>query len=286
MMIDLHAHTNISDGTDTPTQLMERAHAAGLDVVALTDHDTTRGWDEAAKQVQTSGVTLVRGMEISCSFPVPQLRRPISVHLLSYLHDPTDEALANTCEHTITSRQTRTQTMVRRLEKDFPITYADVLAHAPKDGPIGRPHIADALVAAGCFKNRSEAFTAALHPSGKYYEPMRTPTATEAIKLVLNAGGVPVIAHPCARLRQKTLPTWALDKLVVAGLKGIECYHRDHTPQDAQQLAAYASSHDLLITGSSDYHGKGKPNRLGEYQTSETVLNKIVKLGHLGLIEA
>lgn len=146
--IDLHTHSAYSDGTDTPAELMEKARQAHLDVVGLTDHDTYAGWDEAAACVERTGVSLVRGVELSCA------REGITVHLLGYLPDPTNEALLAVQRRATESRLTRAQKIVERLAEDYPITWEQVRALAPEDGPVGRPHIADALVEIGAFPDR------------------------------------------------------------------------------------------------------------------------------------
>lgn len=278
--IDPHTHSNVSDGTDTPTELMEAAARAGLTVVGLTDHDTTRGWEEAGAQVERTGVSLLRGMEVSCQ------GEGITVHLLSYLHDPTDPDLLAACAATLASRRTRAQRMVENLSGDYPITFEDVLRHAPATGPVGRPHIADALVEAGCFPDRNACFEWALHPRGPYYARHVTPSAVEAVQLVRAAGGVPIIAHPRARTRQRLLPVEILEQMVQAGLAGMECYHRDHSGEDVEIALRQAKEFGLLVTGSSDYHGHAKLNRLGENTTDVQTLACIREQGKLEVIEA
>lgn len=278
MKIDPHTHTNHSDGTDSPAELMRNARSAGLDIIGLTDHDGTSGWDEAAAEVPECGVGLLRGMEMSC------VREGITVHLLSYLHDPDDADLIEACRKTIDSRENRAQAMVTRLSKDFPITWENVLRFAPDEGPIGRPHIADALVASGAFENRGACFEYVLHPSSKYYVRHWSPDPVEATEMIRAAGGVPVIAHPRARKRQKLLPLEVIEEMIEAGLAGVEVFHRDHSPEDRDFMLKWAKDRDMLITGSSDYHGDGKPNRLGENTTPFEVIQEIEAQGKLDLI--
>ena len=183
--IDPHTHSAYSDGTDTPAQLLAIAAQAGLDAIALTDHDTTTGWDEAAAAVTHTGVSLIRGAEMSCS------SSGITVHLLAYLFDPASPGLVDNFRRTREDRETRAVRMVENLSADYPITWEDVLAFAPEGGPVGRPHIADALVAAGAFPDRSAAFVQALHPSGPYYVHHWAPDPVEAVRCVRQAGGGP-----------------------------------------------------------------------------------------------
>lgn len=277
--IDPHTHSAYSDGTDTPAQLLAFAARAGLDAIALTDHDTTAGWDQAASAVPGVGVSLIRGAEISCS------TSGISVHLLGYLFDPEAPGLVDVFRRTREDRETRAQRMVGRLEADYPISWEDVRAFAPDGGPVGRPHIADALVAAGCFPDRSAAFIQALHPSGPYYVHHWAPDPVDAVRLVLEAGGVPVLAHPRARARSRLLPETVIGDMADAGLFGIERDHRDHEAKDRADVDRIAGELGLAIFGSSDYHGTGKPNRIGENMTDPRTIAEVIERGRIGVVE-
>lgn len=276
--IDLHTHSSVSDGTDSPTALLAAARDAGLDVVGLTDHDTTAGWPEAAAAAGPMGIALVRGTEISCKAD------GISVHLLSYLHDPEDPELAAVLAQSRNSRHERAREMVRRLSADTGLTWQDVAAHAHEGATIGRPHIADALVTRGVAADRSEAFETLLAPSGPYYVRYRAPEATAAVELVRKAGGVPVFAHPRAAARGRVVGDDVIREMAAAGLAGLEVAHRDHTKQDRRHLHHLADELDLLSTGSSDYHGRGKPNQLGEHTTHDEVLALIEAQGYLKVL--
>lgn len=271
--IDLHTHSHVSDGTDAPAVLVADAARAGLDVVALTDHDTTAGWAEAAAAAREHGVALVPGMELSCR------AGGTSVHLLSYLHDPDDAALLAEAEATRTSRLHRAHRMVALLAEDVDITWADVEAQTEPGTTVGRPHVADALVALGHASDRSAAFETLLSTSSPYYVPHHAPDAVLAVELVRAAGGVPVLAHPRASQRGAVVPEAAIRRMVDAGLAGLEVDHRDHDRSQREHLRALAQSLGLLVTGSSDYHGAGKPNLLGENLTSPDVLQAIEDQG-------
>ncbi|WP_089771521.1 PHP domain-containing protein [Ruania alba] len=273
MRIDLHTHSRVSDGTSTPTELVHEAAAAGVDVLALTDHDSTAGWAEAAAAVPDAGVGLVRGTEISCT------AGGISVHLLSFLHDPDDAALNAVLEASRTSRDGRAQAMVARLAEDVDLTWADVQAQASDGATIGRPHLADALVAKGYVADRAEAFASWLSPAGPYYVRYQAPDAVDAVQLVRAAGGVPVFAHPRASARGRVVDESMIREMAGAGLAALEVHHRDHTAADREYLTALAAELGLLVTGSSDYHGTGKLNRLGEHTTSEAVFEVIAAQG-------
>jgi predicted metal-dependent phosphoesterase TrpH len=282
-VIDLHTHSSASDGTDEPRQVLEAAAAAGLTVVALTDHDTTAGWDEAVGAVERHGVALVRGAEVSTRVPTPDGSQ-ISVHLLSYLHDPTNPALADELERTRTSRRTRALAMTDLLARDFPITWEAVVAHTGDGATVGRPHLADTLVALGVVATRDEAFATMLHANAPYYVPHYAPDAEVATRAVRAAGGVPVMAHPGAGARGRVVTDETIAELADAGLAGLEVDHRDHDADTRAHLRDLAAALGLFVTGSSDYHGAGKFNRLGENTTSPQVLETIEAEGALPVV--
>ena len=272
MRIDLHTHSNASDGTQSPADVVASAAQAGLDVVALTDHDTSDGWVAAVTAGERLGVRVVPGVEISC------LRRGVSVHLLSYRHDPTDEPLVRMLTESRTSRASRARQMVERLGPDTGLRWEDVLEHVHGDATIGRPHIADALVGLGVVEDRDEAFATLLSGRSRYFVPQTAPDPVEAVRRVRAAGGVPVIAHPAASKRGSCIGDTDIEAMVEAGLAGLEVDHRDHSDAERSHLRDLASSLDLLVTGSSDYHGTGKRNLLGENTTDPEVLVRIDEL--------
>lgn len=271
---DLHTHSAVSDGTDAPAGLIRAAAAAGLDTVALTDHDTTAGWAEAAAAAPEAGVRLVPGLELSTR------SGGRSIHMLGYLVDPGDSALSAEMERIRLARRTRAESIVARLAADYEIGWQDVLAQAREESTIGRPHIADALVARGIVPDRSAAFSTLLHPAAGYYEPLYAPTPLDGVRLIRGAGGVPVMAHPATWGRTGSLSFEEIEHLVDAGLAGLELHHRENTAEGREVLGALARARDLIVTGSSDYHGSGKPNRLGENTTDERMLERIVEQAH------
>lgn len=271
MPIDLHTHSIRSDGTQPPAAVMASARTAGLDVVALTDHDTTAGWAEAAEAADEVGIALVRGIEISCQ------HEGISIHLLGYLHDPSDPALLAEMQRARDSRRTRARRIVEALSQDLPITFDDVLAAAAPEASIGRPHIADALVTKGLVVSRDEAFATVLHPRGLYYASHYAPPPILALRLLTAAGGIGVMAHPFAHRRGRVVEDWVIEGMAEAGLAGLEVRHRDHDAAAVSHGMALAARLGLLVTGSSDYHGAGKLNRLGENTTAPAVLDQIVQ---------
>jgi len=271
--IDLHTHSTASDGTEAPSVVVERAVEAGLTTVALTDHDTTLGWAQASDAARAHGIRLVPGIEVSCS------RWGKSIHLLAYLPDPDDADLVADLARARVSRDTRLDRMVALMAADgIPVTLESVRAEVEDGATAGRPHIADALVTAGVVDHRDEAFAQWLGNDSPYYVSHYAPDPVRAIGLVRAAGGVPVIAHPWSCTRGRVVGDALVEELAGAGLAGLEVHHRDHTPQDVRHLTALARSLDLLVTGSSDYHGEGKLNRLGENTTAPEVLEAIVGL--------
>lgn len=274
MSFDLHTHSTVSDGTEPPAHVVAEAARAGLEGLALTDHDTTAGWDAARAAAQEYGVVFIPGMEITSR------SGSTSVHMLSYLHDPQHVEMVRLNAATRGARVERAKRICERLAEDFPITWDDVLAHVGEDATIGRPHLADALVSAGVVADRSQAFHKYLHKGTKYYVSQDSPHPTEVVATINDAGGVPVIAHAMAAVRGGTLSLAELEELVDAGLRGVEVWHRDNPPQGRQRLLDLARRHDLIVTGSSDYHGTlGKPNRLGENITDPEQVSRIMSLG-------
>ena len=262
MVIDLHTHTSYSDGTDTPAQLINKALAAGISIIGLTDHDSISGWQEATDALRT-GISLVPGAEISCQTP-----DGISVHILGLLFDSNNSELMNTLEKTRENRHGRMEKIIARInEAGIDITMDDVLEQLSDGATLGRPHLADALVKKGIVASRDEAFTQMLHNNSKYYVSHYSPTPEAAIKLIKAAGGVSVIAHPMASHRGRTISLDTFGSIIQAGLDGIEVDHRDHSPEEKSQLIKLANESNLVMTGASDYHGNGKLNTLGEYTT-------------------
>lgn len=291
VLIDLHTHSHVSDGTDAPAALVAAAAGRGsagaladgvrrLDVVALTDHDTVGGWVEAAAAAREHGIDLVLGTEVSAR------AEGISVHLLSYLHDPHDAGLLALFDAVRVSRGGRARAMVERLGADFPVTWEDVVDQTQPGTTIGRPHIADALVAAGVCASRDVAFADLLHTGSPYYVRHAVPDAPDAVRAIVAAGGVAVMAHPGAHMRGRIVSDAVIEELAAAGLAGLEVAHRDNDDAQRVRLDRLAQRLGLLTTGSSDFHGDGKPNRLGENLTSSEALAEIERRGTTRMVRA
>jgi predicted metal-dependent phosphoesterase TrpH len=263
-MIDLHTHTNCSDGTDTPAQLVNKALAEGLSVLAITDHDTTSGW-KAAQLALRADLSLVLGAEISCL-----TTDGVSVHMLGLLFDGENLQMQSMLENTRDGRIPRAHKMIELLNAGgINITMEEVESVKPDGATLGRPHIADALVKNGVVTSRDEAFTDLLHNNSPYYVAHMAPTPQDAISIIRSAGGVAVIAHPFASHRGQVLSSEDFLPLKNAGLNAIEVNHRDHSNEERIALAQIARELDLVITGASDYHGTGKLNSLGENHTHQ-----------------
>ena len=274
-MIDLHAHTTCSDGTDSPLALVKKAAASGITVLGVTDHDSTSGWTEATSALH-GNLQLALGAEVSCL-----TTDGISVHMLGLLFDGENQALQQLLSDSRDTRIPRMKKMIENLQAaGYEISLEDVQAATPDGATVGRPHLADALVAKKIVKSRDEAFTDLLHNDSPFYVSHFAPTPEDAIKAIRVAGGVAVIAHPFASRRGQTLDANAFAPLVAAGLNGIEVFHRDQSADERSQLLAVASELGLVVTGSSDYHGTGKLNQLGENTTAQAEWERLESMAN------
>ena len=271
--IDLHTHSRVSDGTQAPAELVRAAAAAGLDVVGLTDHDITAGWDEATEAAEAEGIALVRGIEISTRY------RGAGVHLLAYLPDPDDPALVAELARIVEGRDDRIPAMLARL-RELGIAGATepALAEVAVDAAAtGRPHVADLLVRLGVVAHRDEAFERYLAQDRPAYVDRYAAELTRMIRIVTAAGGVPVVAHPWGRGSADVLDEPAFAVLAEAGLAGIEVDHLDHDAAQRDRLRAIATDLGLVVTGSSDHHGTGKVDHdLGVETTAPDQLDRIL----------
>jgi len=273
--IDLHTHSDRSDGTDPPAELVRRAHERGVDVLGLTDHDTAEGWQEAADAARMAGVTLVRGIEVSCRFA------GYGVHLLAYLPDPTYPPLVAELRRVLDGRNERLPATLEKLRDiGIHIGVDDVRAVAGETAAMGRPHVADALVARGVVPDRNAAFGRYLGPQGPAYVRRYAADLETMIGTIAEAGGVTVLAHPwAARHDHSAMDERGLARLKAAGLSGIEVDHHDHPGRTRDALRELARRLDLVVTGSSDHHGTGKPNHeLGSLTTAPDQLERLLEL--------
>ena len=285
-VIDLHAHTTASDGDDRPAELIAHAVASGVNVLALTDHDTMSGLSEASEAVSGSGMMLIPGIELSAQVIDEEAGAiPRSVHLLGYGVDSANAVLAGEMEKIRAHRDDRLRLMVEKLASDYQLTWDEVSRGMPPGATPGRPHIAQVLIDKGYFPDTSAAFAGPLRADGPYHVPHYAPRLHRALQVIVEAGGVPVLAHPYTGARSgairhdQTLSRVLEDYqvFVEAGLAGLEINHRENTDEGKEVLRAVASEYSLIVTGSSDYHGTRKPNQLGENTTDESQLERILE---------
>ncbi|MFI6760356.1 PHP domain-containing protein [Micromonospora sp. NPDC050417] len=270
--IDLHAHSTASDGTLSPVELVRSAAEAGLDVLAITDHDTTAGWAPAVAALPP-GLTLIRGAELSCRWYGVQ--PSIALHLLAYLFDPEAPELVSELARIRAAREIRAERIVDSLRADgIDVDWADIQARAA-GGTVGRPHIAQALIRAGLVRTTSEAFEPRWL-GWRYHAPKEDLDVFHAIRLVREAGGVPVFAHPRASRRGPVVPDALIVEMAAAGLAGLEADHEDQSPAEREHVRRLAAELGLTVTGSSDFHGEHKTVRLGAFTTSVESYERIV----------
>ena len=273
MRIDLHTHSSVSDGTDAPGDLVRAARRAGLDVIALCDHDTFAGLDEAASEGPRSGIRVLRGIEISCEL------HGGSVHLLGYGCRADDSALGLELARIRAGRTGRIPAMLARLAAlGMRVGESDLAPFVGNSPSVGRPHVADAMVALGYVADRREAFDSWLADGGPAFVDRYNAPLTQAVDLVHAAGGAAVIAHPWGRGSRERLTAEVLSLLAKAhALDGIEVDHTDHDEAARGELRVIANSAGLLVTGSSDYHGLGKINNsLGCETTPPSVFERLL----------
>ncbi|MCM0678896.1 PHP domain-containing protein [Micromonospora phytophila] len=270
--IDLHTHSTASDGTLSPAELVRAAAEAGLDVVAITDHDTTAGWAPALRALPP-GLSLVRGAEISCRWYGQEPAVPL--HLLAYLFDPDAPELVAELARVRAAREVRGERIVTLLRADgIDVSWPEILAGAG-GGAVGRPHIAAALIRAGLVATTTEAFGPDWLGE-RYRLPKEDIDVFRAVRLVRAAGGVPVFAHPRATRRGRIVPDELIAELAAVGLAGLEADHEDHSPAERAHVRALADDLGLLVTGSSDFHGTHKTVRLGAFTTHPEAYERIV----------
>lgn len=251
-MLDLHIHTTVSDGSLTPTQVVQLARKKGFSLIAVTDHDTMGGVAEALEAGKKYNVDVVPGVEISSGVT-------LEVHMLGYGMSPDYPVMKAMMEDMRAARVERMERIIENLQKmGVPITVEEVEAVA--GGAIGRPHIAQVLIAHGLVPDVRTAFREYIGVGAKAYVERRKMTSEQVIANIRDAGGVPVLAHGgLLRISEVELNQW-IDSMAKKGLMGLECYHNAHTPQMERLLRAAAERNGLLVTGGSDFHGASRPD--------------------------
>lgn len=251
-MIDLHIHTTASDGTLSPSDVVMLAKKQGFTSIAIADHDTVGGVPQAMRAGEEQGVQVLPCVELSVG-------KEHEIHLLGYGIDPQSGYIKAILEQMQRDRDDRIKAMVEKLaEAGFPIELSEVEKKA--SGSIGRPHIASVLIEKGVVGSVKDAFAKYIGKNAPYYVERRKISTRQAIETILNAGGVPVIAHPGQLLLSEThLLSW-IDYMIGFGLRGLECYHSGHTRQWEVFLRRVCKERGLLVTGGSDFHGTVKPD--------------------------
>jgi 3',5'-nucleoside bisphosphate phosphatase len=267
---DLHSHSSVSDGTEPPAVVIRRAATAGLDVIALTDHDTVAGQREAASALP-EGLTLLPGSELSCRL------EGHSVHLLAYLFDPENDELAGEMAEIRESRLHRARAMVDKLnELGAPVTWEQV-SEIAGGGVVGRPHIARAMIDAGVVSSVDEAFSPEwVGPGGRAHVSRYALDPAKAIRLVSAAGGVTVLAHPRGATRGWQIPDEVIADLAAAGLTGIEVNHPQQDERERGRLSELSSGLGLVASGGSDDHGSLTGYRIGSEVAPEGAYEQLV----------
>ncbi|WP_462417144.1 PHP domain-containing protein [Kytococcus sp. Marseille-QA3725] len=263
--IDPHTHSTASDGTEPPGVVVRRAAELGLEAVALTDHDTTAGWQEALAAGERHGIRTHVGIEVSAEVPRPD--RAVPVHLLAHGVAADSPEVTALLRATVEGRRVRMDRMAALVAEDTGWTPEQVWEHVPPGATPGRPHIADALVAAGVVPDRDAAFAGPLRRGGRYHLHHPVPEAADVVRAVRRSGGVVALAHPLTGVRGRNVTREEVEELADLGLAGIELRHREHDAAERDRSARWAAELDLVPLGSSDYHGSGKPNLLGENTT-------------------
>jgi hypothetical protein len=265
--IDLHVHSTESDGTLTPGQLAHRAARRGIEVIALTDHDSVEGVRSCIAAATEAGVVCIPGVELSSDADGRD------AHILGYFIDPEDETLLTRLAQLRGGRLERAERMVRALNgAGYALRIEDVLAHAG-GGAVGRSHVARALVDRGFATDIRDAFVRFIGAHGPYYQSKHLPGPAEVVATIKAAGGVAILAHPAVSNVEDLV-----GPLAAAGLDGVEAYHSEHTPEQAERLAAIASRLGLVVTGGTDYHGPEGPSPdMGDIDIPEGVYEELLR---------
>lgn len=277
-MIDLHMHTIYSDGASLPEELVKGAVEHGLEAIAITDHDNTESLSFALEAAKDTTLEIIPGIEINTSW------KKTEIHVLGYYIDPYNKDLRKVIDYHRDSRISQIQRMVEKIREKtkIDITFEEVLAHSRNDGSLGRPHVAQTLLEKGGVTTIGEAFGKYLSPNTSTYVRRETATPHEAVEAIYESGGIPVIAHPNDMVIIEELVT----DLMNYGLRGLEAYHRSHSPAAIEFHCSLAEKYDLIVTGGTDFHGAGDMyvNTLGRFFMPDTVF-KDLKAEHkrLGL---
>lgn len=268
--IDLHTHTRASDGLDTPAGLVANASRQGISILGVTDHDTVDALADVQREADAAGITLVPGVELSTTVGRGE------VHILGYFVDRDDASLRDRLKELANQRIRRVERMIERLHELGYDVDGDAIMAESEEGSVGRPHVARALIAIGAATDVSDAFDRFLKAGRPAYIPRDPFSPEDAVRLLLDHGAVPVLAHPHST---KDIDG-TLERLVPAGLKGFETYYAEYTPAQHAELRRIADRWELIPTGGSDYHGAGfrEGRSLGSAPVPDEVAERLFAL--------
>jgi len=275
-IVDLHVHSTKSDGTLTPTELVEYAVKKGLSAFALTDHDTIEGVNEAIEASKNTPVTVLPGVEFSTEYEGKD------IHIVGLMFDPKHPALLEKMQQFVDSRELRNEKMCLALQNaGIPITYEELKATYP-GAVLTRAHYAKYMLEKGYVKSMQEAFERYIGDRAPCFIPREKVTPQDAVKLILEAKGIPVLAHPLLYKMGKERLQILIDKLKEMGLVALEAVYCTHSPSEEAQMRKLASDNGLLISGGSDFHGKTKPGLdlatgYGKLYIPESILTDLIK---------
>lgn len=276
MKTDLHIHTYYSDGVFSPEKIVDTAVDVGLGVIALTDHDNVLSYDVAADYLKKEGkedkLKIIQGVEINT------LYNNYEIHILGYLMDTNNNDFQNLLKTQQHARVKQTKEIISLLNKKegIKIKFEDIKKQVAEGGSIGRPHIAKAITNAGGTGNVMEAYAKYIHDNSPVYVPRKTVTPQDAVEIIYDAGGIPVIAHP----HDLDIAESLIKELMTYGLRGIEAYHRKHSPACVEYFSSMAEELGLIVTGGSDFHAPNIMNGqiiLGKNFVPEWIYDKLLQ---------
>ena len=273
---DFHVHTNYSDGVFSPEKIVDTALDAGLEAIALTDHDNILSYDVAQKYLQSIGkldqLEIIQGIEVNT------LYKNYEVHILGYFMNTNDDDFKVLIKNQQDARVNQTLEIIDLLDKKegIKISFDSILAQVAEGGSIGRPHIAKAITSAGGTASVIEAYNKYINDNSPVYVQRKTVSPQDAVEIIYDAGGVPVIAHP----HDIDIAEALIKDLMAYGLRGIEAYHRKHSPAVVEYFSSMAEKFGLIVTGGSDFHAPSMVNGqilLGKHFIPEWIYDKLIQ---------
>ena len=278
MKSDFHIHTNYSDGVFSPEKVIDAAINANLDIIALTDHDNILSYNIAQNYIEELKKEGKKALKVIQGIEVNTMYKDYEIHILGYFMDPENSDFLELIKSQQLARVKQTKEIVTLLNKKegIHVKYEDILSQVAEGGSIGRPHIAKAITNAGGTSNVMEAYAKYINDNSSVYVKRKTVTPHEAVEIIYDAGGIPVIAHPHDLDNAEEL----IKKLMHCGLRGIEAYHRKHSPAIVEYFSSMAEENGLIVTGGSDFHAPNIMNGqiiLGKNFVPEWIYDKLLE---------